>query len=197
MTATPLSRSSSGSFASARTAIPAPRKAAQGFADHLNSVLNRTVSDSRLSLIQRPEDPTAFELTRLVEGSSAPLELHGTSSRLFVRQLFEVIDGHCRIESYSYRLQATDARDSWLIRWEYYREPPRADYPYPLAHVHFNGALADGTDADRLHVPTRRVPLELVVWHLVAEWRVEPRGDDWRSVLEESIAGFDERRSAH
>jgi len=197
MTPTPLSASSSGSSASARTAISAPRRAAQGFADHLNSVLNRTISDARLSLIQRPEDPNVFELTRLVEGSSAPLELHGTSNRLFIRQLFEVVNGHCQIESYSYRLQATDARESWLIRWEYYREPPRADYPYALAHVHFNGALADGRQAGRLHVPTRRVPLELVVWHLVAEWEVGTRETDWRAVLQESIAGFDERRRAH
>jgi hypothetical protein len=29
------------------------------------------------------------------------------------------------------------------------------------------------------------------------EQNVEPKGDDWRAVLEESIAGFDERRSAH
>jgi hypothetical protein len=182
--------------ASARTAIASPRSAAQGFADHLNSVLNRTISDARLSLIQRPEDPNAFELTRLVEGSSASLELHGTSNRLFVRQLFEVVQGHCQIESYSYRLQLTGARESWLIRWEYYREPPRADYPYALAHVHFNGALADGRPAGRLHVPTRRVPLELVIWHLVAEWDVETKDSDWRSVLQDSIAGFDERRRA-
>ncbi len=158
--------------------------------------MNRTVSDSRLSLIQRPEDPSAFELTRLVGGLSAPLELHGTSNRLFVRQLFEVVDGHCQIESYSYRLQPSDDRESWLIRWEYYREPPRGDYPYPLAHVHFNGALADGTNAGRLHVPTRWVPLELIIWHVAAEWGVEPRADDWRAVLEESIGGFDERRNA-
>jgi hypothetical protein len=187
MTPIPLSPSSSASSASAKTAIAAPRRAAQGYADHLNSVLNRTVSDSRLSLIQRPEDPNAFELTRFVEGSPAPLDLHGTLARLFTRQLFEVVDGHCRVESYSYRLQAGNERESWLIRWEYYREPPRADYPYPLAHVHFNGALVDGSEAARLHVPTRRIPLELVIWHLVAEWGVQPRGDEWRGVLEESI----------
>jgi hypothetical protein len=114
MTPTRQSRRSSASFGSARTVIAAPRSAAQAYADHLNSVLNRTVS-----------------------------------------------------------------------------------YPYPLAHVHFNAALADGTAADRLHVPTRRVPLELIVWHLVAEWGVEPKGNNWKAVLQESIAGFDERRRAH
>jgi hypothetical protein len=196
MTQIQPSASSSASSVSARTAIVAPRRAAQAFADHLNSVLNRTISDSRLSLIPLPGDPDAFELTRLVEGSSAPLELHGTSARLFVRQIIVVVDGHCQTESYSYRLQADESLASWLIRWEYHREPPRPDYAYPAAHVHFHGTFSDGAHADRLHVPTRRVPLELIAWHLIAEWGVESKTDDWMPLLAESVAGFDERRTA-
>jgi hypothetical protein len=69
----------------------------------------------------------------LVDRASAPLELEGTTTRLFLRQIIEVVDGHCQVESYSYRLQADESVESWLIRWEYYREPPRPDYSYPLA----------------------------------------------------------------
>jgi hypothetical protein len=93
-----------GCSGSARTGIELPRRAAQRFADHLNGVLNSTVSDSRLSLIPLPADPGAFELTRLVDGDSAPLDLHGTTVRLFVRQVIVVKDGHCSTESYGYRL---------------------------------------------------------------------------------------------
>lgn len=125
-----------------------------------------------------------------------PLELLGGSARLFVRQLIEVVDGHCQTASYSYWLQTAESRESWLVRWEYYRSPPRADYPYPLAHVHVNAALTDGAPIGQLHIPTRRVPLELVVWHLITEWGVTPRTDEWRPVLNESIKGFDERRRA-
>lgn len=154
------------------------------------------MSDSRLSLIPLPYSTSAFELTRLVDQASAPLELAGTSARLFVRQIVEVVDDHCQTEFYSYRLQANVSVGSWLVRWEYYRAPPRADYPYPLAHVHVNTAFGDGSAAGRLHIPTRRIPLELVIWHLVAEWGVTPRTDDWRAILGESIEGFDERRTA-
>jgi hypothetical protein len=49
---------------------------------------------------------------------------------------------------------------------------------------------------DRLHIPTRRVPLELVIWHLIAEWRVTAKSDRWQGILRESIEGFDERRTA-
>lgn len=141
-----------------------------------------------------PDSDTGFELTRLVDRASAPLELLGVSAHLFVRQLVEVVDGHCQTESYSYRLQVDETRDSWLVRWEYYRAPPRADYPYPLAHVHVNATFPDSRAAGRFHIPTARVPLELVITHLITEWGARPRTDDWRTVLNESIAGFRDRR---
>jgi hypothetical protein len=146
-------------------------------------------------LLALPYSSTAFELTRLVDRASAPLELDGTTARLFVRQIIEVVDGHCQVESYSYRLQADESLESWLIRWEYYRAAPRPDYSYPLAHVHVNAVFPDGSTVGRLHIPTRRVPLELVTWHLIAEWGVAPRLDDWRALLTQSIEGFDARRT--
>lgn len=42
----------------------------------------------------------------------------------------------------------------------------------------------------------RVVPLELVIWHLVAEGWVTPRIHGWRALLEEAIQGFDARRRA-
>jgi hypothetical protein len=95
----------------------------------LNGVLNRTVSDSRLSVtpIDGYSDADAFNLTRLVNDDDAALELDGTTARLFVQQVVVVEDGRCKTESYVYRLQADASTSSWLIRWEYRRDPPRAD----------------------------------------------------------------------
>lgn len=73
---------------SARTETKLPRRAAQGLADRLNGALNRTVSDSRLSVVPIPgHDGDAFELTRVVEEARVPLELDGTKASLFVRLL--------------------------------------------------------------------------------------------------------------
>ncbi len=121
---------------------------------------------------------------------TAPFELHGTAARLLMRQLLVVVDGHCRIESYTYRLQSGDEKESWLIRWEYHREPPRPDYAYPAAHLHVHGEFPGREPIGRLHIPTRRVPLELVVWHLIAEWGVESKTDDWQTILTEPIERF-------
>jgi hypothetical protein len=125
------------------------------------------------------------------------LELHGAGLRLFVRQTIVVVEGHCQTESYSYRLQAEESPQSWLVRWEYFRDHPRPDYPYPLAHLHVNGSFGTRGSASRLHLPTRRVPLELVLWHLIIEWEVSSKIEAWQPTLTESITGFDERRTQH
>lgn len=176
--------------------MPTARSAAQAFVDHLNSVINGTASDSRLSLLPLPHDEAAFEITRFVDGEAIPLELLGSNLRLFVRQTIVVAaDGHCQTESYSYRLQRDATRNSWLVRWEYLRNRPKPDYPYPLGHLHVSASLADATPLERLHLPTRRIPLELVLWHVLAEWGVAARSQEWRDRLADSIAGFDERRT--
>jgi hypothetical protein len=35
-----------------------------------------------------------------------------------------------------------------------------------------------------------------VLWHLIAEWGVQARTEDWQDLLRASMAGFEERRSA-
>jgi hypothetical protein len=142
-----------------------------------------------------------FLIKRVEAGQDLPLELPGTSRTLFLQQVIRVVDDeeggkHCQTVSYRYRLQAGDSAESTLIRWEYDRDPPRDDYPCPPAHVHFHGEL-DGEDVHGLHVPTGRVALEYIAWHLIAEWDVVPQTDDWKDTLEASIAGFEERRTAH
>jgi hypothetical protein len=91
-----------------------------------------------------------------------------------------------------------------VLRWEYFRERPRLDYEYPLAHVHANAEFVEphlsvarlDKPPSHLHIPTARLPLELVLWHLIAEWHVTPKTDDWRTVLVESLEGFEQRRTA-
>jgi hypothetical protein len=85
------------------------------------------------------------------------------------------------------------ADKSWLVRWEFFRQRPRPDYDYPLAHVHVNATLANGQNVDDFHFPTRRVPL--VLWHLIVEWDITPLSEDWRAILSESIGGFEERQT--
>ncbi len=123
--------------------------------------------------------------------------------RLLLSQTVEVVETKCHTVTYAYRLAAGEAKDAWLARWEYFRSPPRPNYPYPLAHLHLNASLhnADAEQrlakpAPHLHLPTSRVPLELVLWHLIAEWGVRAKTEDWLQRLRDSLTGFEERRTA-
>lgn len=82
-------------------------------------------------------------------------------------------------------------------------ERPAAGLPLCARPVHVNGTLADfaterlaSRPLPRLHLATGRVGLELVVRHLIAEWGVQPKSDDWPDILEASLAGFEQRRTA-
>jgi hypothetical protein len=187
------------SWALAKTAVEAATRTAQGLADHFNSVLNRTVSKARLSVVlEKGTSPPHFDLVRLVNKRVSPLPLNGTSAFLLVQQKIEVIDEHCATLTYSYRYQLDETPESWVCRWEYFRKPPKRDYRYPLAHVHVNANLVGAGDhVGGTHFPTRRVPLELVLLHLIEEWGVRSLSDDYRTTLDSSIEGFDERRTVH
>jgi hypothetical protein len=163
---------------------------AKGLADHLNRALNRTVSDSRLSIVPLDDDGDAFQLTRVVDREDAPLELNGTAARLSVQQLVVVEDGRCRTESYVYRLQADESPKSWLIRWEYARERQHPDYPYPTAHLHVNGTFPDGTPIDRQHIPAPQMPLELIIRYLISDRGVKSKSKNWEAILEDSAKDF-------
>jgi hypothetical protein len=156
------------------------------------------VTDARLTLLPLPHDEALFTLACLDGQSPVSFALHGTTKRLGVVQGLRVVDGHCQTLGYQYNFALDEQKESWLIRWEYLRDQPTPDYRYPLAHVHLNGEFTPDAAASlpRLHVPTSRVPLELVLWHLIAEWGVTPKSADWREILQESIGGFEERRSA-
>jgi hypothetical protein len=100
--------------------------------------------------------------------------------------------------SYTYRLASGQEKGDWLLRWEYFHQRPKPEYHYPLAHLHVNSQLLPAVDVAlaRLHIPTSRVPLELVLWHAIAEWGVTPKSEDWQSILEESIEQFETKRNA-
>lgn len=161
------------------------------------------MTDARLSLLPIPGGETRYNLACFQNRERVPLALHGVGERLFVQQAIEVVGNHCQTVSYAYRFQSGEEMASWLLRWEYYRERPRAEYAYPLAHVHVNADFRDLGPAafhlhkppSHLHIPTARVPLELVLWHLIAEWGVMPKTDGWRQVLDDSLKGFEERRT--
>ena len=85
--------------------------------------------------------------------------------------------------SYTYQVGEDLDDPRPLFTYQYDRNVP---FPYPRCHLHVF-ATPDAYTLDRpfprLHLPTRRITLEQVVWHLIQEHGVQPRRDDWRQVL--------------
>jgi hypothetical protein len=152
----------------------------------------------QLTVIGDPSHPARFTLACLRGTTPISFALHGSSVRLLVVPALQVTGEHCQTLTYQYRLSLGEDKQSWLMPSEDFRHRPTPAYPYPLAHVHVNAELLPGgTDAlAKLHIPTRRVPLELVLWHTIAEWGVEPKRDDWQTLLADSIDDFERRRLA-
>ena len=70
-----------------------------------------------------------------------------------------------------------------LFVYEYTRHAPAR---YPRSHLHVFAAPAHyplQRPFPRLHLPTRRITLEQIVWHLIHEHGVQPRRDDWHDIL--------------
>jgi hypothetical protein len=143
------------------------------------------------------ERPGRFTISCVEGGRIVALRLRGSPLFLLVKHEIDVVGGECHTASYGYRLATGQAKDDWLLRWEYFRRPPRPDYPYPQGHLHVNGSLAwRGRALPKLHVPTGRIPLEEVLRHLIVEWGVKPKQDDWGGLLEKSIENFERNRRA-
>ena len=165
-------------------------------------MLNGTVSDARLSLVARSHSPARFLIACVREGRPIAFALHGSALRLYVEHEVDAIDGKAHTASYRYVLQAEQAHESWLVRRENLRERPPA-YPHALGHVHVQADFLAGPRAalaskplSRLHLPTARVAFELVLRHVIAEWAVRPKSDDWEAIPDAPLTGFEERGAA-
>ncbi len=106
---------------------------------------------------------------------------------LNVQIALQVIQKPVRLETTraTFTYQAGADRDDPRPIFEYhYDRDSRTGYP--ICHLHVYAAPQHYTPErpfSRLHLPTRRLTLEQIVWHLIQEHGVEPRRPNWRKVL--------------
>lgn len=189
--------------------------AARQFADHLNSVLCRTLTQTRLQVM-----PVAgascvnigFRQAGHPEEAVFNSE-YGQFSLSLTQNCDSIIDRAGRHElrtmAYWYHLYGADGNA--LMRWEYNRlypthaewaankEKPEKDWVEPryYARHHVQGSLPFSVNdqtlsLDRLHTPTGYVPIEDIIRFCIEDLgaKFEHRADDWHAVLEESYCLF-------
>lgn len=126
----------------------------------------------------------------------------GKDLYLWVWQRVWVEGGECHVLRYRYTIQSNETdRRSAILRWQFHREKPNKDFGYLHSHVHVHATTGEGLDLTPLHIPTDRISLEMVIWHLFTDWAqfgVEPiKPDDkgWQDVLIDSEKTFRKART--
>lgn len=162
------------------------------YADWLNGVLNRTITDSRLSILTAEGEDT-YQLTRLQNRVRSPLELRPSGWLLF-RQTVRVGEKDTIIvvaASYQYYL---DVPDLWLFRYDHELELSETK---PRTHLHVNGTSHQGGDLKAIHFPTGGISAERVIAHLIMEHGIKAKCGQRKAlkILSDSHARFVGRRT--
>ena len=106
---------------------------------------------------------------------------------LNVQLALQVAPGSPRLEmtaaTFSYQA-GPDLDDPRLVFEYHYERDSQSGYPDCHLHVHATSQhYPFGKPFARLHLPTRRLTLEQIVWHLIQEHGVQPRRPDWHEIL--------------
>lgn len=175
-------------------------EAARTFCNHLNEVLARTVTQSRLVLLGPREGERVQVAFRERGGpAAAPLRTVFGLMGLYLGQVCTAIPmgaGQQRLITVRYRYTLTPERsEEPLWRWEYVREWPDDTARWCRHHVQGNVALPLGPTAvtlNDLHLPTGYVTIEDILRFCIVDLGVRPLSDNWHDVLEESYRRFRE-----
>ena len=170
-----------------------PQEAFERFRDHLGRLLNRTVTDARLSLIHVRNDDKAQITFR--NGSTPIAAPVANDLFLYVGQNLRVARQQdktwkLRTTGYRYRIQGSPGlEDEDCLRWEYVSRETR-DAQHCRHHLHLQGEYELGPRrtiplAD-VHIPTGWVMLEEIIRFLITDLGVRPKEEDWENPLRES-----------
>jgi hypothetical protein len=185
-------RYSPGSLRTPRKA----REAARNFAELVGRVVNCTISQAPISFVEVEGDKFEGYVAHAPQRFPAPLPLgNGSFLYLYQRLGLRRDEQYLTTLEYRYSYQASARDDSWVVRYEYEREPADG-YPYPRCHLHVNADPQhyDGAKPfDELHLPAgERVTVEMIVRHLIAEQGMTPISKIWEQTVMEAERAFAE-----
>jgi hypothetical protein len=174
-----------------------PKEVFENFREHIGRVLNKTVTDARLSLIHKRGSTQAMLSFRQGDLPTA-VPVFAKDVFLYVGQTLRVNQEpdkswKLRTVQYRYRVQATQRMDDDdCFRWEYVAREIR---PSQLCrhHLHLAGQYEMGPHLIPLadvHIPTGWVTVEEIIRFLITEFRVGAKTEDWEAVLNDSESLF-------
>jgi hypothetical protein len=165
------------------------KEALQKYADYLNGVFNKTITDSRLIVWQRNSH---LYITRY-QDEWLPLELKPKGYLHFWQRAIVMPNGKVKVEEcrYIYSLSKNpDDEKQWIFRYEYSLNP---DKHVPHAHLHLN-AYRGNRPLRHIHFPTARISVEQIIAHLIIEHGTKTKRG-WFKLLADSHKGWIDRRT--
>lgn len=183
--------------------LSSKRKQEQGaheFAELVGKIVNCTISHAPITFVEVESDfPTWYVAHVGGDKLPAPLPLVN-GCHLYLYQLLGLRRKECYLATleYRYTYQRTPDDDSWIFRYEYVRDPA---FPYAAEHIHVNATPSSypgPAPFPDLHLPTgRRITIERLVRHLIAEHGLKPISEGWEQTLavgEEHFRDIQRRR---
>jgi len=172
-------------------------EASAKFRDHLNDVLARTVTPTRLIMVEAVGPAASRFLLSFRQGGipvEAPLSTRFGWVGLYLGQTCESTVGddelhRLRTVSYRYTLTPENAREP-LIRWEYEKRPAG---PYCRHHLQGDLALGFGRTTvplNDLHLPTGFTTIEEVLRFCILDLGATALSEDWDGILTRSYELF-------
>lgn len=148
----------------------------QRYIDHLNRLLNQTITTSRLTHLRGPASGEWF-ISRVVgENRLAPLELRPNGRWLHFRQAVTVRrkDSKVIVREASYHFSYSDNPDDEEAKVFMYHYHRMGRPGQPQSHYHVFGDRG-GASVRALHFPAGRVSIEQIVAHLLTDQKVACR----------------------
>jgi hypothetical protein len=165
------------------------------FADHLNTVLNRTVTRMRLVPLVRGDSlmlgfrQAGSATVATLSSTFGPLELYLGQ----VCRATQAAPGEYQLATVQYGYSIGTPGSEPTVRWEYRRTRQQPDATWCRHHIQGPIDIPMGSGSLRLnnvHVPTGWVTVEEVLRFCLAELSVPPLSEDWDRVLEASYKQF-------
>ena len=174
-------------------------EAARMFADAMNRLLAKTLTETRLVVVGPQEGPRVAVAFRAEGGQPdwARLYTRVGPVRLFIGQNCEAIvvprGRQLTTVKYKYTITLEESADAPLIRWEYERTPRKGGL-YCRHHLQGPTALDMGRGGpislNDFHLPTGYVPIEEIIRFCINDLQAAPRSDNWDELLRESYSRF-------
>lgn len=166
--------------------------AARKLQEHLNGLLTRTITETRLVAVALQGAPRVLVTFRQAgKPIFAPLRTRFDTFHLSLRQICEGIPGEgggvqLQTVIYAYTLTPLGAREP-AFRWEYEKRPQPG---FLASRHHLQGEIPlpppFGISLNKLHVPTGYTLIEDIIRFCIVDLGVSPLSGAWDRLLQES-----------